>query len=163
MSNPYAPPRVDRELGVVVKPSFRYAMGSLVIAVAWWAALLVPDVSRDFLIGSDTQLFFLDASQSSQPVLKLIAFVRVVVIVWTACLSFRRLRRAWPKLTWLTAASLLYAGSALFVLTAMPRFELEQVVTLAVIGPPMFVVFAWYVVLPMTVLTALALARLDRA
>jgi hypothetical protein len=51
----------------------------------------------------------------------------------------------------------------LFALTAMPDFDIGQAATIAVIGPPMFVVFAWYVVLPMTLLTAVVLSRLDRA
>lgn len=143
MSNPYAAPSADEEArGWQVDQ--RYVVTALGLGLAWWAVLLVPEQSREILLAGGV----LNVSWG---------IVRVVAIVTGACLLYGRLHRAWPAWSWLTALLCLWAGCAVFVLTIEPTEPFG--LALALVGPPFFVIMASYVVLPMTIVTAVVLAR----
>lgn len=123
---------------------------SVALGVAWWILLLLPEASRPFL---------LDVSA-----LEMVwAFVRVVGIVTVACTFFRYAYRRRPMLSPLTALACLWGGSIAFLLmdAAHPASP-DDLGIILVAAPFLFVAFAWFVALPMTVLTAVALARLER-
>ena len=88
----------------------------------------------------------------------------VVGIVTVACMFFRYcFRRYWPGLSPLVAIACWFGGSAAF-LAMDPEWgcPLANTVVGVVVGPVLFALFAWFVVVPMTALTALALAALER-
>lgn len=143
MSNPYAAPRADKEArGWQVDQ--RYVLVALGLGIAWWAALLVPEKSREILLEGGA----LDVSWG---------VVRVVAIVTGACVLYGRLHWSWPSWSWLSALLCLWAGCSVFVLTIAPTEPFG--VVMALVGPPFFVIMASYVVLPMTIVTAVVLAR----
>jgi hypothetical protein len=145
MTNPYAAPGIDEEVRGW-KADQRYLLASLGLGVAWWAALLVPEQSREILLeGSQLQVAW--------------GIARVVTIVLVACLLYGRMRRAWPFWSWLSALVCLWSGCAVFVLSMRPGDPFSLMV--AVVGPPIFFVMAAYVVFPMVFVTALVLGRLE--
>lgn len=163
MLEPYAAPAADTDVDEAA-PRARWELPVLCggLGVAWWFALLIPEASRSFLlrnealgnpfISVDTLPFAL-----SSPLVLLWGFIRVVGIVSGACGLYVMLHRRFRKLRWLTALTCLWAGSGLFALSTAPLgFESLLV---SIVAPALFIVFAWYVVLPMTVLTALVLTR----
>ena len=146
VTNPYAAPDTDLD-PQPGEASWRYVVVSVALSIAWWLALLVPEASQSMLLTGTT--------------LGVVwGFVRVVAIVSTGCLLFRRWRRAWSGLTWLTPLVCFWSGSALFALSSDAP-DLPWSVSVAIVGPPVFAVLAWYVVIPMTTLTALVLVGLD--
>jgi hypothetical protein len=123
----------------------------LALGLAWWVALLIPEDSRRFLV----QGTWLTRGW---------AFARVVGIVTVACMFFRYcFRRYWPGLSPLAAIACWFGGSAAFLATD-PEWNcsIENAAAAVVVGPALFLLFAWFVVVPMTALTALVLAGLER-
>jgi hypothetical protein len=118
------------------------------LAVVWWAVLLVPEVSRDFL---------LDGTENGM----LWGFVRVVALVSGASVVFRRMPRASSWKTCLSAFCCLWGGSAAFVLTTMPQWDTSSLLPCLFSAPLLFMAFAWYAVFPMMIVTAIVLSRLD--
>jgi len=121
------------------------------LGVAWWVTLFIPEGSREFLVaGSVAEMAW--------------AFARVVGIVALACALFRYAYRHWPRLSPLAAPAYLWGGSAVFLATEAVRaaMPLDGAMALVVVGPLIFMVTACFVVLPMTVLTAAALIKLER-
>ena len=146
VDNPYAAPTADEQQEVKRWQAHRpFWLGIALLAVAWWGALLVPEESRRFLLEGDA-LF------------RAWGFVRVVGIVVGACVLYARLQRVWRSWSWLSAPLFLWVGCVVFVISMRPADP--STLLMAVVGPPIFVFMASYVVLPMTVVTALVIARL---
>lgn len=121
------------------------------LGVAWWVALFIPKGSQEFLVsGSMAEMGW--------------GLARVVGIVTMACALFRSAYRRWPRLSPLAAPAYLWGGGAAFLATEVGRTGLpfDAGLALVVVGPLIFMVTACYVVLPMTVLTAAALVKLER-
>jgi hypothetical protein len=118
----------------------------LSLAVGWWAVLLVPEASRGFLLeGTMIDILW--------------GFVRVVALVTGASVVFRRMPR---RSSWQTCASAfgcLWGGSAAFALTIVP-FDGASLLACLLNAPLLFIVFAWYAVFPMTIVTAVVLSSL---
>jgi hypothetical protein len=119
----------------------------LSLAVGWWAVLLVPEASRGFLLeGTKLDMLW--------------GFVRVVALVTGASVVFQRMPR---RSSWQTCASAfgcLWGGSAVFALTSMPPFDAASLLACLLSAPLLFIMFAWYAVFPMTILTAVVLSSL---
>ncbi len=150
-SNPYAAPAVDTELAPE-RPPWLLTLVSVGLGIVWWFALLLPEASRGLLLEGTT------LSQAW-------GFARVVGIVGAACHSYGRMRRAWPKVSWLSALVCLWGGSAVFAASmAGTTWEGDpsMLPLMVVLGPPFFVLMAWYVVLPMTAVTAFMLSLFQR-
>lgn len=120
------------------------------LGIVWWTVLLIPEHSRPFLLNHELPgLAF--------------AFLRVVCIVSAACLFFRFAYRRRPRLSALTAMACLWGGAAAFLVTGSGDISSrEEVLDAFVALPWLFIALAWYVVLPMTALTAVVLARAER-
>jgi hypothetical protein len=121
------------------------------LAVAWWAVLLVPEVSRGFLLdGSKLNVLW--------------GFARVVALVSGASVLFRRMPRSSSWKTCGSAFACLWGGSAAFALSSMPLYDgarlVSYVLSSVLSAPLLFMAFAWYAVFPMTTLTAIVLSRL---
>jgi hypothetical protein len=121
------------------------------LAVAWWVVLLVPDASREFL---------LDGTALGM----LWGFARVATLVSVASVLFRRMPRSSSWKTCVSALGCLWGGSAAFALTIMlPRDDARlfgDALSCVLSAPPLFMIFAWYAVFPMTILTAIVLSSL---
>lgn len=121
------------------------------LGVAWWIALFIPEGSREILLeGSIPEMSW--------------AFARVVGIVTVACALFRHAYRRWPRLAPLAAPAYLWGGCAAYLATELWRAteDFGGGVVAVVLGPLVFMVLACFVVLPMTVLTAVLLVKLER-
>ncbi len=139
-----------------------YAMTSLALGALWWLVLFIPEASREELLRGGAlvrPVLNIDSLPPAPSVPALLwGFVRVVPIVFGACLLFRRLQRRWPKWILVSAFACLWGGCAVFAMTVVPSSEQ---LSFLLIAPLAFIAFAWYVVVPMTGLTALTLARLE--
>lgn len=121
------------------------------LGIAWWGVLLVHQFSRAFLL-------------NHEPLGVAFTLLRVVGIVSLACLFFRFAYRRRPRLSALTAIACLWSGAAAFLATGGDEISSpEEVLDAFVVLPWMFIASAWYVVLPMTALTALVLRGAERA
>ncbi len=162
MLEPYAAPAVDADLDEAA-PRPRWELPALCVGlgVAWWVALLIPDASRGFLLRNeslDSPIISIDSLPPEvSPLTLLWGFVRVVAIVGAACGLYVMLDRRFRKLRWLTALGCLWGGSGLFAATTGP-LGLESAIV-ALVMPGFFIVFAWYVAIPMTIVTALVLSH----
>lgn len=120
------------------------------LGVAWWGALLIPEATQPFLL------------EGSPPAMAW-AFVRVVGIVTVACAFFRYAYRRRPKLSPLTALACLWGGSIAFLLSDVAHAGNCAGDGMALLAAPLlFIIFSKFVALPMTALTAVALARAER-
>lgn len=121
------------------------------LGVAWWVALLLPEISREILMqGSLTDVTW--------------GFVRVVGLVAVACVVFGFVHRHRPGISPLVALICLWVGSLAFAATMPPVTEplLDNVAVLVFMAPPVFIAEAWFVALPMTAVTAVMVARNNR-
>lgn len=132
------------------------------LGAAWWFALLIPELSRQELLGgwsSNAPLL----NESQRPAGSLVdllwGFSRVVAVVAVACVVFDRLRRRWPKRTWLLAAGCYWAGTTVYAATLF-RLGWDKLPAYLLMGPFVYFAFAWYITVPVTALTALALIEL---
>jgi hypothetical protein len=120
------------------------------LGIIWWGVLLIPEYSRPYLLNQALPG-------------KALAGLRVVGIVSVACLLFRLAHGRRPRLSALTALLCLWGGAAAFLLTGPWDLTPNELVHACVRYPLLFIASAWYVVLPMTALTAVVLARAERA
>jgi hypothetical protein len=167
MLEPYAAPAADTDIDIEAgSPRARWELPILcvLLGVGWWIALLIPESSRSFLLTNDSldsPIISVDALPPTfSPLALLWGFMRVVAIVGGACWLYAALHRRFRKLRWLTALVCLWGGSGLFAMSAGP-LGLESI-SVALVAPAIFIVLAWYVAIPMTILTAIVLTnRLD--
>lgn len=155
MSNPYTAPMADTP-----EPRNPVRLGfwlvSVSLGVAWWLALLIPEMTRELLLHGPG----LDHSQVL-PTTASWGLLRMIGLVVGACAAFRWVARSSPRWRWPCAAACLWLGSGLFALTIDP-LHLDSsgfVLYMLFVAPLMFMVMTCYVVIPMLVISVVALSR----
>lgn len=137
----------------------RFLFVSVALGFAWWIALLVPGGTRSFLVTPSTEL--VDAPQTYDLASVVWGLLRVITVVSAACYTFRWWRRRVEEsLLRLALAALgcLWAGCCLFLLSTG-----KADAPMLIIGPLVFIIFASYVALPMTLATAWLVVLVDEA
>jgi hypothetical protein len=159
MNNPYSPPLAGAD---APEPRQKLKLGfwlvSVSLGLAWWLALLVPEASRQLLLAGDLSGGLEDARYGMSPLAVVWGLVRVVGIVTGACALYRQVARSRPKLRWPCAALCVWLGSGLFALS-IGVSRADDVPFLLFFAPVFFITLAWFIVLPMLVVSVLALSR----
>jgi hypothetical protein len=143
----------------------RFWRAYLALGTFWWLVLLIPPLSRhELLRGWHTAPVLPGSSHgelSPTPADVLWGVVRVLAVTSVMCGLFRKMYRASPRVRWLSAALCSPLGCSLFALTTGRR-GIDIAVINATVGVFVYFAHAWYVLIPMTALTAITLVDLER-
>ena len=154
MANPYTAPLADTP-----EPRKRVVLGFWLVSVglgfAWWLAFLIPDMTRELLLHGPVPDY-----REVWPTTAAWGLVRMIGLVVGACAIVRSVARSSPQWRWPCAAACLWLGSGLFALTIdLSQLNPASVLYMLLVAPLIFMVLTCYIVLPMLLVSMLALSR----